>query len=89
MARPKSFLPQLLIERAERRHSCRQNDVHVIFQGDVRLTMKERREVRRYCLECAIRFLNSDHERLMTLVKELESLRAAATSNPANGQIRV
>jgi hypothetical protein len=77
MARPKSFLPQLFIERAERRHTCRQHDGHVICQGDVRLTMKDGREVKRYCLECAIRFLNLDRDRIMGLVKELESLRGS------------
>jgi len=77
MGRPKSFLPQLTIERAERRHSCRHQDSHVILQGHVRLTMKEGREVRRYCLDCAIKFLGADQVRLVELIKELETLRGA------------
>ncbi len=79
MPRPKSFLPQLLVERAERRHSCRQDDEHVILQGDIRLTMKDGREVRRYCLECAIRFLNLDRDKILVLVNELESHRGSGS----------
>jgi hypothetical protein len=77
MGRPKSFLPQLFVDRAERRHSCRQQDDHVILQGEIRLTMKDGREVKRYCLECAIKFLNLDRDKILALVKELESHRAS------------
>jgi hypothetical protein len=87
MGRPKSFLPQLTIDRAERRHSCRQQDSHVILQGDARLTMKEGRDVKRYCLDCSIKFLSADQLRLVELIKELKVLRGrSGTSAPLTSE---
>ena len=74
MPRPKSFLPQLTIEQAQRSHFCRFSKHHPIRQGDFRLTMKDGRDVARYCPECALRFLIADSSALMGVITELQHL---------------
>lgn len=73
MPRPKSFLPQLIVDQAQRSHTCRQNDSHTIARGQVRLTVKDGREVLRYCPDCAIRFLEADLEEIRGVVLQLRS----------------
>ncbi len=79
MPRPKSFLPQLIVDQAQRSHTCRQNDGHTIARGEARLTVKDGREVLRYCPDCAIRFLEADLEEIRAVVRQL---RSASTGSP-------
>lgn len=73
MPRPKSFLPQLSVDQAQRAHSCRQSDNHTIARGQFRLTVKDGRDVLRYCPECAVRFLEADLEEIRGVILQLQS----------------
>lgn len=80
MPRLKSFLPQLTIDQAQRSHCCRFSKRHPIKQGDYRLTMKDGRDVARYCPECALRFLLADSSALSGIIEQLQNV-----SSPTRG----
>lgn len=73
MGRPKSFLPQLIVEDAKSSHNCRFNKAHRIKKGQKRLTAKEGREKLRYCPACAIQFLKLDIQTIQNTIIRLES----------------
>ncbi len=79
MPRPKSFLPQLIVDPAERAHKCRHNKEHQILRGHTRLTIKDGRDVLRYCSSCAVKFLQADLEEIRSVIHQLES---ALNSDP-------
>lgn len=64
MAAPKSLLKTVAVTVAERRHTCRHNEGHVILKGDKRLTVTEDRSKQHYCLTCARSFIARDLGRL-------------------------
>jgi hypothetical protein len=78
VGRPKSFLPQLIVENAKNSHNCRFNKKHRITRGETRLTAKEGREKLRYCPECAIHFLRLDIETIENTIAALEASKGAA-----------
>lgn len=71
-------LPELLktssVDRASRRHTCRRDEDHVIRSGDLRLTIKVGRDVRRYCASCAATILERGDEKIVKLRTELASI---------------
>lgn len=73
MARPKSLLLPMSIDRAGRRHSCQHNSKHVILKGDLRLKVAAGRSHEHYCVECATKFMDLAIERLQALRTELGS----------------
>jgi len=72
VGRPKSFLPQLIIDYAKNSHNCRFNKTHRIAKGQKRLTVKEGREVVRYCPPCATHFLRLDIATIQIVISGLE-----------------
>ena len=72
MARPKSFLKSMRVDRARRTHGCQHNRNHRISQGDVRLKLSMARSYEHFCRECARVFLRRDIETLAALIAELE-----------------
>jgi uncharacterized protein YbbK (DUF523 family) len=78
VGRPKSFLPQLIVENAKSSHNCRFNRKHRIAKGQSRLTAKEGREVLHYCPECAIHFLRLDVVTIQSTLSVLEASKSAA-----------
>lgn len=79
MGRPKSFLPQLIVEDAKSSHNCRFNKKHRIRKGEKRLTAKEGRERLRYCPVCAVHFLRLDIVTIQNTIAELEALESTGT----------
>ena len=71
MARPKSLVLPLAVDRALRRHTCQHNSKHVISQGDQRLKVTVGRSYDHYCVECAKKFIDQAVERLGLLSAEL------------------
>jgi hypothetical protein len=73
MGRPKSFLPQLVVDLAKSSHNCRFNKKHRINKGQKRLTAKEGRSLLRYCPACAAAFLRLDIAMMQSTIASLES----------------
>lgn len=73
MARPKSLLLSMSVDRAGKRHSCQHNSRHVILKGDLRLKVAVGRGYEHYCVECATKFADLATERLQALRAELGS----------------
>lgn len=74
MARPKSLLVSMSVDRAGKRHSCQHNSKHVIHKGDLRLKVVAGRSHEHYCVECATKFAKLASERLEALNAELRPL---------------
>lgn len=55
-----------------RTHSCRYNSKHRLEKGMRRLTIKEGRYERHYCLSCAKIFLKQGLDRIQVLLTEIE-----------------
>lgn len=72
MAKPKSFLANILIERAKRSHNCQHNSNHRICAGDVRVKLKVGRKIEYFCSACAMETINRDMEKLRELNEELK-----------------
>lgn len=73
MARPKSLLLSMSVDRALKRHACQHNGKHVILKGDVRLKVATGRSHEHYCVMCATKFVDQAVERLHALKGELGS----------------
>jgi hypothetical protein len=77
VGRPKSFLPQLIVENAKSSHNCRFNKKHRIVKGQKRLTAKEGRDVLHYCPACAVHFLRLDIVTIQSTLSALETSQSA------------
>jgi hypothetical protein len=85
MGRRKSFVSTLIVEQAVRSHHCRFNHAHRIGSGDTRLMAKEGRAKLRYCISCAVAFMEADIDLLRSKIKELE--KAAVDFKGSVGEI--
>lgn len=72
MARPKSLLLPLSVDRALKRHVCQHNGKHVIAKGDLRLKITVGRSHEHYCVLCARKFINQAIERLQETAGKFE-----------------
>lgn len=81
MARPKSFLKPLAIDRAARSHNCQHNASHRIRVGDVRLKRRVGRTYEHYCAACALAMIERD---LIALENLRRQLVAPATDPPTS-----
>lgn len=73
MPRPKSFLPQLVIDEAGSSHNCQHNKAHRIVKGAKRLKVIEGRSREHYCVNCAMDSIRADLGKLEDLMKNLEA----------------
>jgi hypothetical protein len=73
MAGIKSLLCRVEVDVAERRHTCRRNDRHVILKGDRRLKVRSGRSWRHYCLACARQILERDASALASIAVQVNS----------------
>lgn len=74
MARLKSLLSTMQIDKASRGHRCRTSSKHQISQGDYRLSIKENRSYKRYCIECAKKILGQDIKALQDHLQRLTEI---------------
>jgi hypothetical protein len=82
VGRPKSFLPQFIIDDAKSSHNCRFNKTHRIAKGQKRLTVKEGREVLRYCPPCGAHFLRLDIATIQIVISGLERTETIGVTQP-------
>lgn len=67
MARIKSLVVQVEIDRAGKSHNCQANARHRIQMGDVRLKVRNGRSWDHYCVDCAKTIIVKDQEKLEAL----------------------
>ena len=71
MARPKSFVSRLSVDRALRGHNCQHCAAHRVAMGDIRLKLREGRTTEHYCQKCGIAFVSRDIEILQDVLGRL------------------
>jgi len=71
MARPKSVLKKLEVDVALKSHNCQHNSHHRINLGSKRLKVTVERTSEHFCIECALKIIDSDISKLNALRKEL------------------
>ncbi len=74
----KSITKTYEIQIAKSSHKCSSNSRHLINKGDRRLSIREGRSSKTYCLECADKILNTG---VAHLLKTLESIKKTSTSS--------
>lgn len=67
MARIKSLVVQVEVDRAAKSHNCQANAGHRIQMGDVRLKVRNGRSWDHYCTNCAQIIIAKDKEKLNLL----------------------
>jgi len=72
MARAKSFIKKLTIDEAKKSHNCQHNKQHRINKGEIRLGLKENRNIEYYCKKCSIEFLEDGVNQISKLLEQLE-----------------
>jgi hypothetical protein len=72
MGKTKSFIKNIEITQAQRKHSCKHNKNHTINASDKRLTLKVNRNYENFCKECAKVSLRADIAKLKFILNELE-----------------
>ena len=72
MPRPKTFIKNITVDIAKRAHNCKSSKSHRINSGNKRVGLKEGRSKHYYCIECAIKFINSDINHLILIREEIE-----------------
>ncbi len=68
MAKPKSFVKSISIEKAKKAHNCQHNSKHRILAGDMRLKLKEGRTSEYFCINCALDTIQRD----MAILEEIK-----------------
>lgn len=71
MARIKSLIVQVKIDRAGAAHNCKGNARHRVEKGDVRLKVRNGRSWSHYCVSCAEIIIAHDIQKL-TMLKALK-----------------
>ena len=71
MPRPKSILKRIEVDVALNSHNCKHNKKHRIQRGEKRLNIGKDRSWERYCVDCAIKIIESDIEKLQEVASEL------------------
>lgn len=73
MAKPKSFIKNIKIDRAQRAHNCQHNSNHRIYKGDLRVGLKVHRNMEYFCVKCALETINRDISILEKRKEEIET----------------
>lgn len=81
MGKQKSLIKNLSITTAGRRHKCRSDKSRFIHKGESRFEVKEGRNIYRYSLETADKFLE-------TAITELQALSQKVKSKLAEREVQ-
>lgn len=71
MARPKSLLPNMVVDEAKKAHNCQHNGAHRLRQGDRRIRVRVRRTYEHFCASCALDIIEGDIAKLQSLAGQL------------------
>lgn len=72
MARYKSLVARIVLDRAGRLHQCQHSNRHDIAKGEIRLKVSEGRTDEHFCRSCAVEMLESGIYRLQGVLAELK-----------------
>lgn len=72
MARVKSLITRVEIDRAKRAHNCQANARHRIEAGEIRLNVRNGRSWDRYCFTCAFTILEQDSKKIGDIKAQLD-----------------
>ena len=72
MGRIRSLLIRTEVDAAKHAHNCGGNRRHRINRGDMRLTVGNGKNVKRYCLDCARKMVRLTRDKLEVRVSELD-----------------
>jgi hypothetical protein len=72
MGKLKSFIKNIEVTHARRKHCCKHNKKHIVNAGDKRLTLKVNRSYENFCIECAKISLKADIAKLQSILNQLE-----------------
>lgn len=78
MAKPKSFVKNISIEKAKKAHNCQHNSKHRILAGDMRVKLKEGRTSEYFCTNCALGTIQRD-------IAMLEEIKQCLEKNQSKG----
>lgn len=68
----KSITKSFEVQEAKKAHKCSSNSRHIINQGDRRLSIKEGRSAKTYCIQCANKILNNGILNLSEVLNEIK-----------------
>ena len=68
MPRIKTLLTTVEIDVVQRAHDCQGNPAHRLSKGDRRLAVKKERGWDYYCMDCALKILDRDAEKIKTIL---------------------
>lgn len=71
MPRPKSLLPNAVVDQAKKAHPCQHNPRHRLERGQKRLKVRVGRTYEHFCAECSIDTIERDIAKLQALKDEL------------------
>lgn len=74
MARPKSLLPNVVVDEAKKAHDCQHNGAHRLQQGDKRLRVRVQRSHEHFCTACALDIIEADIAKLQALASQLRGV---------------
>lgn len=73
MARVKSIIIRVEIDKAKKSHNCQANAGHRIPMGATRLNIRNGRSWDRYCVSCAQTIIQRDLAKLLELQQRFQS----------------
>lgn len=74
MARVKTILLRLNVDKAQRAHCCQHNKNHRLETGDIRLKITNDRSHEHFCADCALEMIDSAISRLMQLKNQIQDV---------------
>jgi ribosomal protein L18 len=73
--RPKSLLPNVVVDEAKKAHNCQHNAAHRLEQGDRRLRLGVQRTHEHFCVQCGLDIIERDIAKLRALAHQLRGGR--------------
>ena len=71
MAKLKSFIKNISVDIAKKKHQCQHNSLHEICKNDKRLKLVVDRSTEFFCVSCAVASLEKDIKKLEQIKEEL------------------
>jgi hypothetical protein len=71
MAKPKSIIQRIEVDRALKAHDCQHDKTHRIQRGDKRLKVWKDRTPEHYCVPCALKIIAADIAKLQNIDRDL------------------
>jgi hypothetical protein len=80
MPRIKTLLTTVEIDVVQRAHDCQGNPAHRLAKGDRRLAVKKERGWDYYCMDCAVKILERDAEKIKGVLGAIAADKPSPTA---------